>query len=70
MRPECIDPYGSAALGTHVLRAEFVFNLIDGVDVVAHYGDKCGERPVMGTNAQTVVWTDITGQRFYRYLCP
>jgi D-xylonolactonase len=38
------------------------------MEVIADYGDLCGECPIWDNRDQVLYWTDITGQRFYRYL--
>lgn len=40
------------------------------IDVVASYGDLCGEGPLWSERAQAVYWTDIAGQRLYRCTWP
>jgi len=35
--------------------------------VIADYGDLCGECPVWDVDAQTLYWTDLSGERFYSY---
>ena len=37
------------------------------VSVVADYRDLCGEGPVWDPDSGCLYWTDIDGQRFYRY---
>ena len=37
------------------------------IKVVADYGDLCGEGPLWDPEAGCLYWTDIEGQRFYRY---
>ena len=37
------------------------------MEIVAEYGDLCGEGPVWDPGAQALYWTDITGRRFFRY---
>lgn len=38
-----------------------------GVEVIADYGDLCGEGPVWDPDTQTLYWTDCSAKRFYRY---
>jgi len=38
------------------------------VEVVADYGDLCGEGPLWDDKKQILYWTDIDGKKFYRYL--
>ena len=38
------------------------------IDVVADYGDLCGEGPLWEDRKQILYWTDIDGKKFYRYL--
>ena len=37
-------------------------------EIVADYGDQSGESPHWDERTQTLFWTDLTGERFYRYL--
>ncbi len=37
------------------------------IQILADYGDKCGEGPLWDERLETLFWTDITGQQFYRY---
>ena len=37
------------------------------VKVIADYGDLCGEGPLWHPETGCLYWTDIEGQRFYRY---
>jgi sugar lactone lactonase YvrE len=37
------------------------------MEVVADYGDLCGECPVWDKSARRLYWTDIQGRRFYRF---
>jgi sugar lactone lactonase YvrE len=37
------------------------------IKVVADYGDLCGEGPLWDAEAGSLYWTDIDGQKFYRY---
>jgi D-xylonolactonase len=39
-----------------------------GIEVVADYGDLCGEGPLWDDRKQVLYWTDIDGKKFYRYL--
>ena len=39
-------------------------------DVIADYGDRCGEGPIWDAFSSTLYWTDITGRRFYRCSWP
>jgi sugar lactone lactonase YvrE len=39
-------------------------------DVIADYGDLCGEGPFWNQREQALYWTDITGKRFYRCAWP
>ena len=36
-------------------------------EIIADYGDLCGEGPVWDPDSQALFWTDCTGKRFYRY---
>lgn len=38
------------------------------VQVVADYGDLCGEGPMWDYEKEILYWTDIDGKKFYRYL--
>jgi len=38
------------------------------IDVVADYGDLCGEGPLWDDQKQILHWTDIDGKKFYRFL--
>lgn len=38
------------------------------IEVVADYGDLCGEGPLWDDQQQILYWTDIDGKKFYRYL--
>src|SRR5579884_1729929 len=40
------------------------------MEVVADYGDLCGEGPLWNEREQALYWTDITGKRFYRCAWP
>jgi sugar lactone lactonase YvrE len=40
------------------------------VRVIADYGDLCGEGPLWDADTTYLYWTDIEGQRFYRYHQP
>jgi sugar lactone lactonase YvrE len=40
------------------------------IDIVANRGDLCGEGPLWKASAATLYWTDIAGQRLYRYRLP
>ena len=37
------------------------------IEVVADYGDLCGEGPLWHQREQALYWTDITGKRLYRW---
>ena len=37
------------------------------VEIVADYGDLCGEGPLWDDQKQILYWTDIDGKKFYRY---
>ncbi len=37
------------------------------IKVIADYGDLCGEGPVWNPDIGCLYWTDIDGQKFYRY---
>jgi D-xylonolactonase len=37
------------------------------IEVVANYGDLCGECPVWDEMARALYWVDAVGRRFYRY---
>jgi sugar lactone lactonase YvrE len=37
------------------------------VNVIADYGDLCGEGPVWDPDSGCLYWTDIDGRKFYRY---
>jgi sugar lactone lactonase YvrE len=37
------------------------------IDVIANYGDLCGECPVWDETTSTLYWVDAVGRRFYRY---
>jgi D-xylonolactonase len=39
-------------------------------DVIADYGDLCGEGPIWDASSSALYWTDITGRRFYRCSWP
>ena len=41
---------------------------MEEIQILADYGDKCGESPLWNERTQTLFWTDITGQQFYRYV--
>jgi sugar lactone lactonase YvrE len=43
---------------------------MDALDVLADYGDLCGEGPLWNPREQNLYWTDITGKRFYRCAWP
>jgi D-xylonolactonase len=38
------------------------------IEVVADYGDLCGEGPLWDDQKNILYWTDIDGKKFYRYL--
>lgn len=38
------------------------------IEIVADYGDLCGEGPLWDDRKQILYWTDIDGKKFYRYL--
>ena len=38
------------------------------IEVVADYGDLCGEGPLWDYEKQILYWTDIDGKKFYRFL--
>src|SRR5437660_3397549 len=38
------------------------------IEVVADYGDLCGEGPLWDERKQILYWTDIDGKKFYRFL--
>jgi sugar lactone lactonase YvrE len=38
------------------------------IEVVADYGDLCGEGPLWDEQKQVLYWTDIDGKKFYRFL--
>jgi sugar lactone lactonase YvrE len=38
------------------------------IEVVADYGDLCGEGPLWDDRKNILYWTDIDGKKFYRYL--
>src|SRR5256885_8530087 len=38
------------------------------IEVVADYGDLCGEGPLWDDQQQILYWTDIDGKKFYRLL--
>src|SRR6185295_18076653 len=38
------------------------------IQVVADYGDLCGEGPLWDDKKQILYWTDIDGKKSYRYL--
>ena len=38
------------------------------IEVVADYGDLCGEGPLWDFEKQILYWTDIDGKKFYRFL--
>lgn len=38
------------------------------MEIIANDGNLCGEGPHWDENAQVLYWTDIDGQKFYRYL--
>lgn len=40
----------------------------DAIEVVADYGDLCGEGPLWDERKQILYWTDIDGKKFYRFL--
>ena len=40
------------------------------IEVVADYGDLCGEGPLWHQREQALYWTDITGKRLYRWTYP
>ena len=37
------------------------------IEIVADYGDLCGEGPLWDDRKQILYWTDIDGKKFYRY---
>ena len=37
------------------------------IEVIADYGDLCGEGPLWNTAEQALYWTDLARRRFYRY---
>src|SRR5208283_2921842 len=41
--------------------------VMNHIKVVADYGDLCGEGPLWDPENGCLYWTDIEGQRFYRY---
>jgi sugar lactone lactonase YvrE len=41
-----------------------------GLNVIADYGDRCGECPVWDGDREYLYWTDITGRSFLRYDWP
>jgi sugar lactone lactonase YvrE len=48
------------------LRRENIFE--PAIEVVADYGDLCGEGPLWDDQKQILYWTDIDGKKFYRLL--
>jgi sugar lactone lactonase YvrE len=40
---------------------------MEQVQVIADYGDLCGENPLWDNRSGTFYWTDCVGLRFYRY---
>ena len=44
--------------------------LMTQVEVVADYGDLCGEGPLWHEGEQALYWIDLTGKRLYRYTYP
>src|SRR5581483_2751419 len=43
---------------------------MEAPEVVADYGDLCGEGPLWAPQERTLYWTDITGRRWYRCRWP
>jgi D-xylonolactonase len=39
----------------------------NNLEVIADFGDQCGECPVWDAGSRTLFWTDCVGRRFYRY---
>ena len=50
------------------LRQEHSFGTQGPIEVVADYGDLCGEGPLWDDQKQILYWTDIDGKKFYRLL--
>jgi sugar lactone lactonase YvrE len=50
------------------LRKEQKFGKQSPIEVVADYGNQCGEGPLWDDEKQILHWTDIDGKKFYRYL--
>ena len=50
------------------LRQQQRFEQRQPIEVVADYGDLCGEGPVWDDEKQILQWTDIDGKKFYRFL--
>ena len=40
---------------------------MDQINIIAEYGDLCGEGPVWDPESGCLYWTDIEGQRFFRF---
>jgi sugar lactone lactonase YvrE len=40
---------------------------MEQIDVIADYGDLCGEGPLWDHREQALYWTDLARRRFYRY---
>jgi D-xylonolactonase len=40
---------------------------MDQIAIIAEYGDLCGEGPVWDQESGALYWTDIEGQRFFRF---
>jgi D-xylonolactonase len=40
---------------------------MEQIDVIADYGDICGEGPLWDHREQALYWTDLARRRFYRY---
>jgi D-xylonolactonase len=43
---------------------------MDQIKIIAEYGDLCGEGPVWDPDSGCLYWTDIDGQRFFRFHQP
>ena len=41
--------------------------MMQQIDVIADYGDLCGEGPLWHKHEQALYWTDLARRRFYRY---
>ncbi len=40
---------------------------MEQIDIIADYGDFCGEGPLWNNREQALYWTDLARRRFYRY---